>query len=132
MSFWVYILECVDDSYYVGHTDDMEKRFAEHQSGRFPGFTHSRLPLVLKWSTYFGTREEAKSFEKKIKGWSRAKKEALMAGNWDKISQLARRRSNMSRSSAHPSTFRPDAVHPSQVSGQSDNASAVQCEKGDK
>ena len=90
MSFWVYILRCVDGSYYVGHTDDLEKRIAEHRSGEVPGYTSSRLPVELVFAAEFPTREEALSREGQIKGWSRAKKEALMRGNWDEVSRLAR------------------------------------------
>jgi len=42
MAFWVYILRCADDSYYTGHTDNLEKRIGEHQAGEIPGYTHDR------------------------------------------------------------------------------------------
>jgi predicted N-formylglutamate amidohydrolase/predicted GIY-YIG superfamily endonuclease len=95
MAFWTYILRCVDDSYYVGHTESLENRIAEHQSGAFKGYTFSRRPVELVWSEYFVERAEALAAEAKIKGWSRAKKEALMSGDWDSVSRLARRRSNV-------------------------------------
>ena len=87
--FWTYILRCADGSYYTGHTEDLENRIAEHQHGRFPGYTHDRRPVELVWSQDFGTRIEALEAERKIKGWSRAKKEALIAGNWDLLSYFA-------------------------------------------
>ena len=90
MSFWVYILCCADNSYYTGHTDDLEKRIAEHQSGAIEGYTSTRLPVKLVFSEHFPTREEALSCEQQIKGWSRNKKEALMRGNWQEITRLAR------------------------------------------
>jgi hypothetical protein len=46
--FHCYLLHCADDSYYCGHTDDMEKRLAEHQSGRFPGYTLQTPPDHVK------------------------------------------------------------------------------------
>ncbi|MFN5128693.1 MAG: GIY-YIG nuclease family protein [Sphingomonadaceae bacterium] len=91
--FYCYILKCADGTYYVGHTDNMERRFAEHQLGVFPGYTYKRRPVELIWSDMFQTRDDAKAAEKQIKGWSRAKKEALIRGDWDRVSELARCRS---------------------------------------
>lgn len=88
--FWVYILQCADGSYYTGHTDNLEKRFASHQSGEVAGYTFTRLPVKLVYSQSMPTREEALCSERQIKGWSRAKKEALMQGDWQKVSYLAR------------------------------------------
>ena len=95
MSFWVYILHCADGSYYTGHTDNLEKRIAEHGDDQYGGYTSSRLPVKLVFSEEFNTREEALACEHQIKGWSRKKKEALIRGDWEEISELARR---------HPST----------------------------
>ena len=90
MSFCVYILRCADGSYYVGHTDDLEKRVAEHERGSITVYTRKRRPLLLVLSAEFYTREEAKERERHIKGWSRAKKEALINGNWERLQRLAR------------------------------------------
>jgi putative endonuclease len=92
MAFYAYILRCNDGSYYVGHTDDLELRFAKHQAGSLGGYTAQRLPVTFLWSESFQTRDDAFYAERKIKGWSRAKKEALMAGDWALVSQLARNR----------------------------------------
>jgi tRNA/rRNA methyltransferase len=89
MSFWTYILHCADRSYYTGHTDDLERRIGQHQSGAIRGYTFERRPVELVWAENFPTRAEAQTTETKIKGWSRAKKEALIAENWDRISRLA-------------------------------------------
>jgi putative endonuclease len=91
--FHCYILKCADGSYYVGHTDDMEKRLAEHQSGVYPGYTYRRRPVALLWNDAFQTRDDAKAAEKQIKGWSRAKREALARGDWEIDSELAKCRS---------------------------------------
>ena len=56
MSFWVYILRCSDQSYYTGHTDNLEKRIAEHESGVIDGYTSTRLPVTLMFSEEFPTR----------------------------------------------------------------------------
>ena len=90
MAFYAYLLRCRDGSYYAGHTDDLELRFAQHQSGALGGYTARRLPVVLVWSDSFQTRDDAFAVERKLKGWSRAKKEALIAGDWDLISRLSR------------------------------------------
>ena len=91
MSFWTYLLRCADDSFYAGHTDNLERRLAEHQSGTLAGYIQTRLPLTLAWSENFQTREEALAFERQLKGWSRIKKEALIAGDWDVIRTAARK-----------------------------------------
>ena len=90
MSFWVYILPCGDDSYYTGHTDDLQKRIAQHEAGEIEGYTAGKKPFVLAFSEEFSTRLEALECERRIKGWSRKKKEALMRGDWDEISRLSR------------------------------------------
>ncbi len=92
MSFWAYLLRCADGSYYVGHTDNLEQRIGQHQTGFFTGYTYKRRPVTLIWSQEFPTRAEAKDAEKQVKGWSRAKKEAMAAGDWDEVSRLARSR----------------------------------------
>jgi putative endonuclease len=89
MSFAAYLLRCADGSYYAGHTDDLHCRLGLHQSGECGGYTASRRPVELVWSQDFVTREEALAAERQIKGWSRAKKEALMAGDWGRVKQLA-------------------------------------------
>ena len=96
MSCWVYTLECADASFYAGHTDDLEKRYAEHVGGRFPGYTHSRRPVTMVYSAEFQTRDEALTAERRIKGWSRAKKEALIHSDWNSVRELARRRAGRS------------------------------------
>lgn len=90
MSFYVYILRCVDHSYYVGHTDNLEIRIAQHEAGEIPGYTQTRRPVRLVFSDEFATRIEALEAERQIKGWSRAKKEALIMGNRDRVRLLAK------------------------------------------
>ncbi|MEG9269330.1 GIY-YIG nuclease family protein [Qipengyuania sp. Mu-71] len=92
MAFFAYILRCNDGSYYTGHTEDLEIRMAQHQTGALGGYTAKRLPVVLLWSQDFPTRDEAFEAERQIKGWSRAKKEALIAGDWSRVTELARNR----------------------------------------
>ncbi len=95
MAFYTYILLCADRSFYTGHTDNLEQRIGAHQSGLIEGYTHSRLPVELVWSSEFPTRYEALSAERQIKGWGRAKKQALITGDWVRIQQLARNRQGL-------------------------------------
>ena len=87
------MLRCSDGSYYVGHTDALEQRLGQHQGGAFAScYTFKRRPVVMVWNDEFPTRDEAKVAERKLKGWSRAKKEALVAGDWERVGALARNR----------------------------------------
>ena len=90
MQFWVYLLRCADGSYYAGHSDHLEGRLWQHNQGIGCDWTSRRRPVELVWCEAVGTRDDAFAFERRIKGWSRAKKEALIAGDWDRISWLAR------------------------------------------
>jgi len=92
MAFWTYMLHCAGGSFYVGHTDNLEQRIAQHDAGLFRGYTAMRLPARLVWSECFQTRIEALDCERRIKGWSRAKKLALIRGDWQGISAAARNR----------------------------------------
>lgn len=89
MGFWVYLLRCGDGSYYAGHTDDLAARMAQHETGALGGYTATRKPVKLVWNQEVSTREEALAAELRIKGWSRAKKEALIEGDWSEIQRLA-------------------------------------------
>lgn len=92
MSFWTYLLRCADGSFYAGHTNDIDVRMAQHATGALGGYTARRRPVELVWSDNFMTRDEAFAAERRIKGWSRAKKEALIGGDWDCVRRLARNR----------------------------------------
>ncbi len=89
--FFVYILQCSDRSYYVGHTDELERRLNEHETGAGSSYTVTRKPVWLAWFEEFPTREEAKVVEAQIKKWSRRKKEALIEGNIDELKKAARK-----------------------------------------
>ena len=90
MAFWCYILRCADGKYYTGHTDDLDRRMAEHQHGGFCNFTSRRRPVMLIWAGDFPSRYEALSAELVVKKWSRAKKEALAASDWKRLSFFAK------------------------------------------
>ena len=92
MSFWVYLLQCADQSYYVGHTDELEKRIQQHKRGESGGYPSPRRPVRVVFTQEFASREEALAAERQIKGWSRKKKAALARGDWNEMSRLSRRR----------------------------------------
>ncbi len=88
--YYVYILKCSDNTYYTGVTNNLEKRFAEHNTGTDPkSYTFKRRPVSLFHFETFGDINQAIQFEKQVKGWSRKKKEALAEGNWEKIKKFA-------------------------------------------
>ena len=89
--FFVYMLRCNDGSFYVGQTDDLSHRIAQHQHGKGCQYTQSRLPVELVWSQEFDDRDEARETEKRLKGWSRAKKQALINKDFELISKLSSR-----------------------------------------
>ena len=117
MSFWAYMLRCADGSYYVGHTDNLEVRIGAHQSGLIEGYTQKRRPVALVWSQDFGDRDEAFRAERQIKGWSRAKKEALIRGDWAAIQRLASR-SAVLRDAASTGSAAPQDERKEQVSSK--------------
>jgi putative endonuclease len=94
--FWVYLLKCADQSYYTGHTDNLENRLTQHHHRDIPGcFTATRLPVQLVFTQEFATRVEALASERQIKGWSRKKKEAFIKGNWEALSAYAQRKKKL-------------------------------------
>ena len=97
--FWAYMLHGRGGYLYTGHTDDLERCIAQHTTSTIAGFTANHLPVELVWSQNFSTREETKAAEKLIKGWSRAKKLALIRGDWGRISVLAKKKNSPSTSS---------------------------------
>ena len=100
--FWTYILECADGCYYVGHTDNLEARIQAHQDGYYAGYTRTRLPVHLVYQSSFTTRGEAFACERQLKGWSRAKKQALIRGDVETLKRLARSRSSAPGSTSSP------------------------------
>ena len=88
--FYVYILRGSDGSYYTGHTDSIERRVAAHQRGEILGYTYGRRPVHLVFAEECGSRANAFARERQIKGWSRAKKEALIRRDWNALPRLAK------------------------------------------
>ena len=106
MNAYVYILRCADGRYYVGTTrGSLERRVAEHNAGTFGGFTSSRRPVRLVYHQAFEIIVDAIAAERQLKGWSRAKKEALIRGDFEELKRLAKPRRKNS-----PSSFDTRAV----------------------
>lgn len=87
----VYILECSDGTYYVGSTFDLTRRMQQHASGLGAKYAARRLPVRLLWAEETESIAQAYAWEKRIQGWSRAKREALMRGDWEAISRYSGR-----------------------------------------
>ena len=88
---YVYILKCNDNSYYTGVTNHIERRIVEHNSGISPqSYTIPRRPVELVWVQAFSDPAQAIEWEKKIKGWSRRKKEAMISKDWDKLVEYSK------------------------------------------
>jgi len=115
------MLRCGDGSFYVGHTDELERRVAEHQAGAIPGaYTHDRRPVELVWTQETYSREEALGAEQRIKGWSRAKKEALIEGDWERVKGLAKSRQGLRQAQPERvgvADVNQHPVHPELVEG---------------
>lgn len=91
--FYVYILECSDQTYYTGITNNVDKRVNEHQLGLHPGsYTYDRRPVELVYYETFTDPDTAIAFEKKIKKWSHAKKKALIEANYHLLPSLAKKK----------------------------------------
>lgn len=99
MGIYVYMLRCADKSYYIGSAtgDDLSPRIDQHNAGAYPGYTSKRRPVVLVWSEHFDRITDGISVERQLKGWSRAKKEALIRSDWNSVSSLARRRGGLAK-----------------------------------
>lgn len=103
VTVFVYILRCADGSYYVGKYQgvDMETRVAEHNSAVYENaYTAKRRPVVLIWADWFSRYDDAVALERRLKGWSRAKKEALIRGDEAMLRAYSRR------------GFKPSSLHP--------------------
>jgi predicted GIY-YIG superfamily endonuclease len=90
--YFVYIVECSDGLFYVGSTDDVEIRVTKHNTEHYGGFTSRRRPVKLVFSQEFSSPIEAVTAERQLKGWSRAKKKALIEGRFDLLVELSKSR----------------------------------------
>ena len=89
---WVYILLCGDGSFYVGSTRNLDLRMHQHATGKGSAYTAKRMPVELVWAHEFDNVAEAYAMEKKVQGWSKAKRRALVEGRFDDLPALSRKR----------------------------------------
>lgn len=88
---YAYIVECSDGSFYVGSTKNLERRLFEHNEGVGAAYTRRRRPVRLVWAGEFARIDEAFAMEKRIQGWSRAKRQALIDDRTDELGMLSSR-----------------------------------------
>ena len=89
---FTYMLRCSDGTYYVGSTHNLELRMWQHENGDDgASYTRHRRPVILVWSAEFEHIGAAFAVEKQVQGWSRAKREALIRGDFDALPELASR-----------------------------------------
>ena len=86
--WYVYILKCQNGDLYTGLTNNLERRISEHQQGKGGKFTKDVRVEKLLHKENFATLEEARSREVQIKGWTRKKKLALIAGDLELLKKL--------------------------------------------
>ena len=104
-TYTVYIVHCMDDSYYTGITNDVERRLYEHNVGENErAYTFRRRTVKLVFTYHFEDVNEAIVFEKQIKGWSRKKKEALIQGKWEELPALSKSRPSSARADSSTSS----------------------------
>ena len=88
---WMYILECCDNSYYVGSTKDLKRRMSQHQEGIGSNYTSKRLPVKLIYCEEYDRIDDAFYREKQVQGWTRRKREALINGTPELLPALAKK-----------------------------------------
>ncbi len=93
--YFVYILQCADNTFYTGITSNLEQRVEEHQLGKhIDSYTYRRRPVKLVFFTSFSDVNMAIDTEKQIKKWSKAKKKALINGDFGRLVNLAKKKFN--------------------------------------
>ena len=94
-TYYVYIVQCTDNSYYTGVTNDIERRIAEHNQGEDKqAYTYRKRPVKLVWHEYYNDINQGIEKEKQIKGWNRKKKEALINNDFDQLVALSNLKNN--------------------------------------
>ncbi len=122
---YMYILKCSDNSYYTGSTKNIELRLKQHQNGEGSNHTRKRLPVKLVYYEGFDRIDDAFYREKQIQGWSRAKKEALMAKDFDKLRILSKNHTQNNVPSASSGTASAVSANVSESSGTASDSVVV-------
>ena len=114
----MYILECADGSYYTGSTNNLERRLQQHQNGEEANYSKKHLPVKLVYFEEFQRIDEAFYREKQVQGWSRKKKEALINGCFDKLSNLSKNYTQYPRKESVSSTGSDTDEKTSSITGE--------------
>lgn len=114
----MYILECADGSYYTGSSNNLERRLQQHQNGEGANYTKKHLPVKLVYFEEFQRIDEAFYREKQVQGWSRKKKEALINGCFDKLSNLSKNYTQYPRKESVSSTGSDTDEKTSSITGE--------------
>jgi putative endonuclease len=88
---FTYILKCADDSYYIGSTRDLEHRVWQHSTGQGSAYTSRRMPVTLVFAQEFDRIDDAYALEKRMQGWSRRKREAVIEGRFNDLPALSKK-----------------------------------------
>ena len=88
---WMYILRCADNSYYVGSTRNLDGRLWQHRNGKGADYTRHRLPVTLVYACECESVAQAFWLEKRVQGWARQKREALIRGDFEALPGLAKK-----------------------------------------
>ncbi|WP_367270688.1 GIY-YIG nuclease family protein [uncultured Tessaracoccus sp.] len=91
---WIYMLRCNDGTFYVGSTRDLHTRLATHAAGQGATYTRRRLPVAMVYAAEFECVADAFAMEKRVQGWSHAKRQALIDGDWEEIKRLSKKPRN--------------------------------------
>ncbi|MDT0648860.1 GIY-YIG nuclease family protein [Autumnicola edwardsiae] len=111
--FFVYIVQCSDESFYTGVTSNLEKRLYQHNSGHYKdAYTFTRRPVKLKWYEQFTDPHQAFKLEKQLKGWSRRKKKALIEENWERLVEYSKNYTEQGKSSTGSRSQPKDSGQP--------------------
>jgi putative endonuclease len=90
-TYYVYMLQCFDGTFYVGVTGNIDRRLYQHHEGVFETcYTFIRRPLRLVYVGEFAWIQEAIDFEKKLKSWSHKKKRAFAECKWANLTRYSR------------------------------------------
>jgi len=94
-NYYTYILQCIDMSYYVGVTNDLDRRLLEHNNGEDKSsYTFNKRPVIMKYYEHFVDINQAIRREKQLKGWGRKKKEALFEQDFARLMELSKSKSS--------------------------------------
>jgi len=94
MAYYIYIVRCSDNSYYVGYSENVAKRVKAHNKGSGLHYTKTRRPVVLVYQEEYESKKIALHRERQIKQWRRAKKEALINGDLARLKELSKSQAN--------------------------------------